>query len=92
MMRTCTPCQSFSRLLYGIESSTSFSGQKLDGRDSNGYPFHPKYLKFLGKNSRPFGRYTELILSNSPLGDWKASNLRFGIFLNALELKFIYEI
>jgi hypothetical protein len=47
--------------LYGRESSTSFSGQKVGGRDFDGYPYHSKYLKFLGKNLRPDKRYTEFI-------------------------------
>lgn len=90
-MLTCTPCQSLSTLLFRMQSTTSFSGQKLVGRYSNGYPSHTKYLKFFGKNLRPFGKYTELILLEYPLMDPKASNLRFGIFLNALDFKFIFS-
>jgi hypothetical protein len=85
-MHTISLSQSFSTLLFCRESSTSILGQKVGGRDFDGYPSHKKYLKFFGNKSRPCGRLTDLI----SLWSRKTSNLKFTIFLNALELKLIF--
>jgi hypothetical protein len=49
IVHTISPFQSFSTLLFCMESTTSVSREKVGGRDFNGYLSHIKYLKFSGK-------------------------------------------
>lgn len=89
LIHTCTPFQSLLSLLLIIFSSTSFSGQKLDGRDFNGNSNHSRYLILLGRNLRPFGRWTFLDLQYMFSGMYNLRNLKLDIFLKVSSLKYM---
>ena len=86
---TSVPSHSFVKLLYGMFSSTRFSGLKFPGKDSRGYLSQWSSRSSSGKERRPSGR--ETLQSFSEVGQWSFSNLSLSISSNTLELSFSFK-